>query len=239
MQVTLIDDPLVWWQWGFGWRLLPKAEYNKSQRTSAISGATAVAKMLCSPCSVNVGCFYISTEGTFTKSPPIFNRIRGNTHAKAHRRTWKDLLLKHLSDGHRPQFFTYLQDAQRCATACAEPQPSGSYSSERNPRLILTICPFPNKHMVCSQELRGLTPQFLLLFLAWSNYRISWLFAWWRERWVARSAVIPLNLHPAVLTADAGSPLAAFFLWLEKVLFGRWAESSCMQPFTFKQQISV
>lgn len=38
---------------------------------------------------------------------------------------------------------------------------------------------------------------------------------------MARSAVIPLNLHPAVLTADAGSPLAAFFLWLEKVLFGR------------------
>lgn len=102
-------------------------------------------------------------------------------------------------------------------------------------RFVLTICPSPTKHVVCSQELQGLTPQFLLLFLAWLNYWISWQFAWWG----ALPAVVPLNLHPAVLTADAGSPLASFFLWLEKVLFGRWAESSCIQPFTFKQQISV
>lgn len=187
--------------------------------------------MLSSPYSVNVGCFYISTEGTFTKSPPIFNRIRGNTHAKAHRGTWRDLLLKHLSDGHRPQFFTYLQDAQRCELHMQ----NHSHLGHTAVRFVLTICPSPTKHVVCSQELQGLTPWFLLLFLAWLNYRISWQFVWWG----ALPAVVPLNLHPTVLTADAGSPLASFFLWLEKVLFGRWAESSCIQPFTFKQQISV
>lgn len=77
------------------------------------------------PWSTDIYCLCFST-----KSSSVFNSIIWNTHAKAHWGTWRDLLLKHLSESLRYQFLTFFfQDIWRYATAHAEPQPSGLVKS--------------------------------------------------------------------------------------------------------------
>lgn len=105
---------------------------------------------------------------------------------------------------------------------------------ERTPRLFITVCPSPIKHGVCPLEVQGFTP-WHLQFLAWSNYLISQLLAWWRQRWGRFSAVLQLNLplsaiqnpadqlpiansdqRMAAWTPDRDSQQAEFFLLLKK-----------------------